>query len=186
MERAIILHGTLGSPTGNWFEWLRHELQTRGFSVWAPQLPQPEQPSLRRWLDYVYAECPFEIDENTLIVGHSSGAICATLLAQERLTVGAVIGVSVFCDNSLNWEPNNMLFDVAFDWEKLQTISTKLLFVHSDDDPYVPLDKAAFVARNSGAELMVWPGQGHFNLEKSSSYTSFPRLLEELKVRKYI
>ncbi|MET0779778.1 MAG: hypothetical protein ABWY71_03005 [Candidatus Saccharimonadales bacterium] len=48
MKRVIILHGTLGSPSGNWFTWLKLELERRGLEVWLPQLPRPQQPSLQQ------------------------------------------------------------------------------------------------------------------------------------------
>lgn len=184
MRRAIILHGTMGSPQGNWFLWLSKQLQNRGLEIWLPQLPNSNNPSLREWKEFVINECPFEIDSNTMLIGHSSGAICATILAQLLQNVGAVIGVSVFCDNSLDWDPNSRLFDIEFDWPKLRQISKKILYIHSDDDPYVPLEKAEFVARESGAELLLWPNQGHFNLEKDQKYSEFPKLLNELILRK--
>jgi predicted alpha/beta hydrolase family esterase len=152
VKRAIILHGTLGSPEGNWFRWLEQKLKEAGLGVWLPQLPDADQPSLRVWLDYL----------------------------------GAVVGVSVFCDNSLNWGPNAQLFDVDFNWGALRTMSDRLLYIHSNNDPYVPLQKAAYVATQTGAELLVWPEQGHFNLEKSDAYKEFPALLKEIKERKYI
>lgn len=179
MKTAIILHGTLGSPDGNWFRWLEQELTNKGFQVWLPQLPHPEQPSLQEWSDFVHKECPFAINSETLIVGHSSGSILALVLTQQNSEpVGGVVAVSVFHDNSLKWEPNNKLFDVAFDWEAIQANTRKLLFVHSDNDPYVPLHQAQFVADNCKAELLVIPGQGHFNLEQSDDYRQFPKLLE--------
>lgn len=179
MKTALILHGTLGSPEGNWFTWLKSELEAKGLQVWLPQLPRAEQPSLQEWAEFVHDNCPFAIDEETLIVGHSSGAILALILAQQnRIPVGGVIAVSVFHDNSLNWEPNSRLFDVAFDWNAIQANANKLLFIHSDNDPYVPLSQAKYVADNCNAKLEVIPGQGHFNLEQSRSYTKFPKLLE--------
>lgn len=186
MKRAIILHGTLGSPEGNWFRWLEQKLKEAGLGVWLPQLPDADQPSLRVWLDYIGKNCPFALDAEMLVVGHSSGAICATMLLQEHPDLGAVVGVSVFCDNSLNWGPNAQLFDVDFNWGALRTMSDRLLYIHSNNDPYVPLQKAAYVATQTGAELLVWPEQGHFNLEKSDAYKEFPALLKEIKERKYI
>lgn len=182
MKTAIILHGTLGSPDGNWFQWLKSELENNGVKVWLPQLPHAEQPSLNAWHRFVQQQCPFPIDQDTLIVGHSSGAILALVIAQNNIEkVGAIVDVSVFHDNSLQWEPNNMLFDVEFDWHAIQRGANKLLFIHSDDDPYVPLNQAQYVANNCGAELIIIPGQGHFNLEKSEHYRQFPQLLETMR-----
>jgi len=152
-------------------------------AAWVPNLPHAEQPSLAEWDNFVRANCPFAIDEKTLIIGHSSGAILALILAQRNSTpVGKVVAVSVFHDNSLNWEPNARLFDVPFDYEKIRTNTDKLLFVHSDNDPYVPLEQAKIVADNCHAELVVIPGQGHFNLEQSANYKEFPALWSLLGV----
>jgi predicted alpha/beta hydrolase family esterase len=178
LKNAIILHGTQGSPDVNWFAWLKEQLGQRGLEVWLPQLPHPEQPSLREEADYVHQNCPFEINQDTLVVGHSSGAILALILAQENAKpIGSVVCVSVFHDNSLGWDANDKLFDVPFDWAAIQRNAPKLLFIHSDNDPYVPLDQAQYVADNCNAELNVLSGQGHFNLEKSPEYKAFPALL---------
>jgi len=106
----------------------------------------------------------------------------ALIIAQNNAEkVGAIVDVSVFHDNSLQWEPNNKLFDVDFDWHAIKGGTNKLLFVHSDDDPYVPLAQAQYVANNCNADLVMIPTQGHFNLEKSEDYRKFPRLLEIMK-----
>lgn len=187
MKTAIILHGTLGSPEGNWFKWLKAELEQKGIAVWLPQLPDAQQPSLRKWQQFVTEECPFPINEETLIIGHSSGAILALVLAENNMEkIGAIVDVSVFHDNSLQWQPNDQLFDVQFDWAAMRQGVGELLFIHSDNDPYVPLDQAQYVANSTGGEMIVIPGEGHFNLERSDEYKKFPRLLEILEDRKLI
>lgn len=187
MKSAIILHGTQGAPDNNWFKWLEVELQSRGLEVWLPQLPRPELPSLRLSTDLILDNCPFPIDADTLMVGHSSGAIVALTVAQENKgSVGAIVGVSVFHDNSLGWAPNNELFDMAFDWPAIRRNAKRILFVHSDNDPYVPLEKAKYVADNCQAELVVMKGEGHFNLEKSGEYKVFPKLVELMERRDFI
>lgn len=150
--------------------------------VWLPQLPDAGQPSLREWSNYVRQNAPFAIDQDCLIIGHSSGAILALILAQQNQTpVGAVVAVSVFHDNSLNWEPNNRLFDVRFDWRAIRDNTQKMLFVHSDNDPYVPLDQAEYVSKNCGQQMTIIAGQGHFNLEQSPNFRTFPGLLDLLR-----
>lgn len=188
MKKVVIWHGTQGSPEGNWFRWLEAALQKRGLSVWLPLLPHAEQPSLRDWLDYAKESCPFEIDEETIVIGHSSGAVLALLLAQESSQkIGAIVCVSVFHDNSLGWDANARLFDVPFNWAKIR-VSTKrqIVCLHSDDDPYVPLKQAEYVADMIAADMIVIPGQGHFNLEKSSEFSRFPYILELLDRRKLL
>lgn len=182
MKHAIILHGTGGSPESNWFPWLKVELQAKGLEVWLPALPSPDLPSLKVNTDFLLAHCPFPLDADTLVVGHSSGAILALILAQSNtVSLGGIMAVSVFHDNSLGWKKNAKLFDVDFDWPAIKAKSGKLLFVHSDTDPYVPLDQAKYVANHCEAEMIVIPGQGHFNLEQSPSYKAFPKLMEILE-----
>ncbi len=181
MKKAVILHGTQGSPEGNWFRWLESELQTHGYEVWLPLLPDAEQPSLSRWLKFVEADSPFELDKDTIVIGHSSGAILGLLLLQTGYQPGSVAMVSIFADNSLGWEPNDRLFDVPFEYEKLIASPTQRLIINSDTDPYVPLVQAQTIAANSKTELVIIPGQGHFNLEQSPDYVRFPQLLDILK-----
>lgn len=155
--------------------------------VWLPTLPNAEQPSLNLWSRFVQRECPFAINSDTLIIGHSSGAILALVIAQNNFEpIGGIVAVSVFHDNSLDWEPNNKLFDVRFEWDAIRTNTKKLLFVHSDDDPYVPLSQAKFVANSCKAEMIVLPEQGHFNLEKSESYREFPKLVELMEAKGFL
>jgi hypothetical protein len=181
-KRAIILHGTAGSPESNWFRWLEAALIERGYEVWLPILPNAEQPSLRELADFIPANAPFPLDKYTLIIGHSSGAILALILAQEAVQpVGTIIAVSIFRDNAIHWKPNNRLFDVSFDFERIQKGVRHLLFVHSDNDPYGSLQKAQQLAASCAAELVVIPGEGHFNLEQSPIYKAFPKLIELLE-----
>jgi len=49
---AIILHGTMGSPEGNWFPWLKSQLEN-DYNVYVPQFPTPENQTKDNW----HAEC---------------------------------------------------------------------------------------------------------------------------------
>jgi uncharacterized protein len=186
-KRAIILHGTMGSPESNWFRWLEAVLVGRGYEVWLPTLPDAEQPSLREWADFIAANTPFPLDDHSLIIGHSSGAVLALILAQEAAQpIGAIVAVSIFRDNVIQWQPNNRLFDVSFDFPRIQTGVRKLLFIHSDNDPYGSLEKTEQLADSCAAELVVVSGEGHFNLDQSPAYKTFPKLLELLGERQLL
>ncbi len=186
MTKAVILHGTGGSPEGNWFRWLESELRAKGLAVWLPELPHAEQPSLREELDFVSHSAPFAFDAETVIIGHSSGASLALALASGSAEpIGALVAVSPFVPMdtpyaATSWDANAKLFDVDIDVLAVRAKALQRLVVHSDNDPYIPQEVATSIADAADAELILIPGQGHFNLEQSESYRRFPLLLSLL------
>ncbi len=50
---------------------------------------------------------------------------------------------------------------------------------HSDNDPYVPLEKAYELRDKIDAELHIIKNAGHFN--KQAGYTKFTQILDKIK-----
>ena len=50
---------------------------------------------------------------------------------------------------------------------------------HSDNDPYVPIEKAHNLAKNLGVKPIIIKDAGHFNTK--SGYDKFPLLLKKIK-----
>lgn len=48
MKNAIILHGTGCTPTSYWLGGISLYLKKKGYDVWAPQLPDPDAPDLKK------------------------------------------------------------------------------------------------------------------------------------------
>lgn len=186
MKTAILLHGTMADSKSNWLQWLKSELENRGFKVWVPDLPNAELPSLVEWADYILDNCPFEINEETTLVGHSSGAVAVVVLAQDFThKIHQIISVGVYKDleylhEVVKFHANDRFFDIPFNFEKIKQNCDNIVFIHSDDDPYCPLSHAEYMANKTAGKLVVIPGQGHFNLDKSPDYKKFPALLDQL------
>lgn len=72
MKNAIILHGSGDSPESFWIPWLKSELEKHGYEVWAPLLPDADNPDINKWLPFVMENGKFNND--TIIIGHSAGA----------------------------------------------------------------------------------------------------------------
>ncbi len=70
MKRATIIHGSNGSPKGNWLGWLAEKLE--GYEIIAPQFPiGKEHQFLKNWLATLE---PFKEKLNgSIIIGHSLG-----------------------------------------------------------------------------------------------------------------
>lgn len=179
MKNVLILHGTLGNGCGNWFPWLKKELQKAGFNVWLPDLPKSDIPNLRRYNDFIFKNWKF--DTESIIIGHSSGATAILAILQElpeKTVVNKVCLVSGFLHS--DWEPNKELFLIPFDWEKIKKHAREFVLFQSDDDPYVSLSEGKELKEKTGGELIMIPNQGHFNLEKGPQFKKFPQLLEKI------
>jgi len=50
---------------------------------------------------------------------------------------------------------------------------------HSDNDPYVSIEKANVLARKLSVKPIIIANAGHFNTK--SGYSKFPRLLSDIK-----
>ena len=180
MTRFLILHGTDGSPDANWFMWLKGALIGKGHKVWLPQLPHAKKPDPKVYTKFLRANKDFIYDKDTVIVGHSSGAVEILHLLQNlpaKQVIKAAVLVSAFKDD-LGWESLSELFKEPFDFEKIKKHCLSFTFIHSDDDPYCSMKGAEYLMEQTGGDLITFEGQGHFNTDLSPSYKQFPELLE--------
>jgi len=60
----------------------------------------------------------------------------------------------------------------------INSYSYPFIYVHSDNDPYIPIEQAKFLSTESNGKLIELEGQGHFNTESNSDYKQFPELIE--------
>lgn len=160
--------------------WLKGALIGQGHTVWLPQLPDADKPSAAAYTKFLLSNDTFTYDDQTVIIGHSSGAVAALYLLQhlpETISIKAEILVSTFKDD-LGWDSLKGLFAEPLDFDAIKNHCPRFILVHSDDDPYVPTEQAEFVADNIDGELMILEGQGHFNTELSPDYKQFPELLD--------
>jgi predicted alpha/beta hydrolase family esterase len=160
MKNALILHGTANNHTGNWFMWLKKELENKGYKVWVPDLPNSEQANVKRYNKFIFSNKDFSFNKETLIIGHSSGAV-AILGLLQKLPQDVKINKAILVASFMNdfGDPDfSGLFEEPFDFGKIKTKSKKIIFVHSDDDPYCPLSHAEYLSEKLNAELVVIKG----------------------------
>jgi len=180
MKNVLILHGTGSNSQSNWFPWLKQELENRGLKVWVPDLPQSAKPNIKRYNKYILKNKNWPFNENSVLIGHSSGAVAILGLLQQLpkgMVVDTCILVGSFKDN-LGWDALDGLFEEPFDFEKIKKKAKRFIFIHSDNDPYCPLDHAEYLAKKLNGRLIIKKGQGHFNLEKGPEYKQFPLILK--------
>jgi hypothetical protein len=177
MKNALILHGTNGDSTGNWFQWLKSELEKIGYQVETPNLQDSFQPDMDK---YWQAVKDFNFNEETLLIGHSSGATTVFgILNRISVKVKMAISVSGFCKYE-NYNCQNLIKE-PFNWERIKNNAQNFLILWSPDDPYIAKDQTDYLSEKLEVKPIIFQNKGHFNLEKSPDFKQFPELLELIK-----
>lgn len=183
MKNALIIHGVGGYPEENWFMWLKEKLERKGYKVWLPQLPNCDRPDVDLHNKFLLSG-EFDFNNETILIGHSSGAV-ETLSLLDNLPYGKKIKKAIlvagFIDN-LNREALDGLFIHKFNYDNIKSKVDEIVLVHSDDDPYVPLEHGKFLKKVLNAKLIIKKGQKHFSIGSfGKKYKEFPLILELTK-----
>lgn len=184
MKNALILHGTdfdkaQTQHLTNWFPWLKDELERLGYSVWLPELPEAWYPNLERYWNFVKE---FGFNEETLIIGHSSGAAALfailNMLPADKKVKLAVSVAGFYKDEGWNCEG---LFTEPWNWEKIREQARKIILIASEDDPYVSLEHVRYFEKQLRITPQIYSDKKHFNLEVGEQFRRFPELLQIIK-----
>jgi predicted alpha/beta hydrolase family esterase len=184
MKNALILHGTdFGKEQkqrfNNWFPWLKTELELLDYEVWVPELPQAWEPDLERYWQFLKK---FDFNEETIVVGHSSGgAMVFGLLHKLTQEKKIKLGISVagfYYDDGWNCEG---LFSEEYDWKKIKQQAEKILLLWSPDDKYIKKEQTNYLAEKLNVVPLVYENMGHFSLGSHKRFNQFPELLELIK-----
>jgi uncharacterized protein len=178
--KAIIFHGTGGSPDSNWIPYIKEGLEKKGYEVVVPSLPNSDNPNLKDSLQMALA-LPY--DSDTILIGHSSGAsLILSVLENIDAKVRQAILVAGFFEPLNSPEPEPMVQEV-YDWEKIKLHCQEFIFINSDNDPWGCTDKVGSALQERlGGKLIVATGQGHMGSEAfNQPYKEFPSLLSLIK-----
>jgi predicted alpha/beta hydrolase family esterase len=193
MKQAVILHGTDGAPEHNWFPWLKGQLESRGYEVWIPELPNNHTPDRRAYNDFLFGS-GWDFTDN-LIIGHSSGASSILNLLEDDRSPHIQTGVLVSpwydsekanlpaagftLDQFTNLFPPN-----GFNFDLIKSKVDNVLVIHGANDPYCPLEQAEWLAAQTGSDLITIPNG--FHLSQGAGFTELPQLTEALEQRRWL
>lgn len=184
MKNALILHGAGNDSSGNWFPWLKKELESREYKVWVPDLPNTDHPKIEEWLSAVKG---WNLDDDSIIIGHSCGG---TLILRilENLPAGQKIKKAILVAAPLDkgsiekyWILKENLAGGSYDFEKIKNSADEFVLIYSENDPYdCGLRHGELLESKLEGRLIVKPEEGHFNLERGERYKQFPEIVEYL------
>jgi len=177
MPSVFILHGIYGDPDENWFPWLKKELENKGMEVFVPHLPTHEPLLPEHWWE-AFREYEDKIKDDSIIIGHSLGVAFALKIIEKHPTQAAYLISSAWGVTGNEFDPvMGAVANQDFDWGKIKENCKNFTIYHSDNDPYLKLERAETLAKHLETEVNLIEGAGHFNTK--SGYTEFPELLAE-------
>lgn len=166
MKRVIIVHGFKGKPDSNWKPWLKKELETRGFSVEVPKMPNTEHPDVNEWVDKLNKAVGEMSDDQIYLIGHSLG--CITILKYlETLSddqkMKATVFVAGFTRKFKGYSNgHDSFFEKQLDFNGIKKHCDRFIAIHSQDDSNVGFEELAVFEERLDALIIPVNGAGHF------------------------
>ncbi len=167
----VLLQGYKGGADRNFIPWLKERLEASGFSVQTPELPQRDNPREQEQVTYVLETV--KMDENTVVVGHSLGAVIA-LKVLEQLSHGIekLVLVGGFAQPSFKDgvnRPYSTHFTWEYDWSSIQSKVREISILHDENDPVISDEQSKKLADNLGVPVQrVKAKEPHFRGKSES------------------
>lgn len=168
-----------GSPKDNWFPYLKEELEKLRINVIASEFPDNHLARESYWIPFLKDH--LHADEQTVLIGHSSGAIAAMRFAENNQLLGSVLVGAYHTDLGLPMEKQSGYFDRPWNWESIISNQEWIIQFASVNDPWIPIEEARFVHQKLNTEYHECLDQGHFGGDDKKLI--FPELFEALKTK---
>lgn len=178
----MCIPGNGGGPVSeSWFPSLQAGLQPYGVETVVRDMPDPVHARAEYWLPFM--EDVLNIDRDTIVIGHSSGAVAAMRYAETHAVAGLVLVGVCWTDLGMEEERLAGYYDEAWDWDmiRLNSGDVGVTVFAAPDDPWIPFEEAQHVASMLQAEFISLPGEGHFIGFPYGTKREFPELLAVLR-----
>lgn len=188
MKNYFIIHGFKGSNIENWFPWFKNKVDSQDCLCIIPQFPiDDKHHTYSEWKKImdVYNKDFNLMDENTTIIGHSTGSICALkYILENKISIKKLILVSGFNnylspdENDIHNKLNPTYYVNDYEISKIKNYVKEIVCIYADDDPYIPQNVLKTFAKSINAKEIIIHNGGHLNEE--AGYKSFPEILKEI------
>ncbi len=176
--KAILIPGNGGgSPQDNWFPWLEMELPKLGIEAFNTQFPDPELARKEFWLPFIKK---LGADQDTILIGHSSGGLAAMRYAETNQILGSILVGVCHTDLGYDSEKQSGYYDEPWNWNMIKKNQKWIIQFASTGDPFIPIKEARFIHENLESDYREYTDQGHFG-HSDQPKIEFPALIDALK-----
>ncbi len=174
MKTKIIFlpgNGGDGNTSYGWFPYVKDELEKLGHQVLNPTFPDGELARQYYWLNFLDTLNP---DEDTILIGHSSGAVAIMRYTENHKILGSILVAPCYTDLNLESEKQSGYYNLPWDFENIKKNQKWIVQLSSINDPFIPIDEARYI-NNKLNTLYYELEQGHFMGDR------IPEIIEAIK-----
>lgn len=168
--RVVIIPGMGCSPVAqcNWYSWFAAKMKERSIECVLRDFPDPNKCRESIWIPFILDDIGIE-PENTVIVGHSSGAACAMRLLEKQGAAaplkGAILVATAYTDMGDADERNSEYFSRPWKWDDMKEGAENIICFHGTDDHLIPVSEARHIAEKLKGDNFCYhemDGVSHF------------------------
>lgn len=179
MKNAILLQGIGETPKSFWLPYAKKELEKKGYEVWISQLPNNDDPDIKRSLPFVLKNVKFT--KNTVIIARSAGCpLTLSILENINVQIKQAILVAGFATPLPTKGAATKILQKRYNWKKIGQHVKDIIFINSDNDPWGCDDKQGkYMLDHLGGKLIIPKGEGHMGSSTfNQPYKKFPFLIK--------
>jgi predicted alpha/beta hydrolase family esterase len=175
-KKVVFIHGnqTLHWSYA-WVPWMVTELRKLNIEVVAETMPDSIIARQKYWITFL--EDVAKVDDQTILVGHSSGALCAMRYAENHTILGSVLIGAAYQHHEDSLEIQSGYYDAPWEWDQIKKNQQWIVQFASVDDPYIPIKDMRHVQQRLATEYHEYTDRGHF----FENQNEFPELLDSIK-----
>ena len=160
LPKIIMIHGNGGGTNqGCWFPWVSSELTSLGFSVICPTMPDNIEAKSSIWLPYI---SKLGANEQTILIGHSSGAVAAMRFAESHPILGSILISGCYTDLGEESERVSGYYDHPWLWDEIIKNQKWIVQLSSQDDLFIPIHEPRFIHEHLNSEYHEFVDREHF------------------------
>lgn len=178
-KSCIIIHGspddkTDDSFTKHWIPWIKKNLEKNKIPTQVPFMPHPHDPVYE---DHKRVFERLEVNEDTVLIGHSDGAaFLVRWLGETKVKIDKLILIAPWKIARSDDETNKAFFDFEID-ESIGYRANEVILFSSNTGPKEGNETFKVFQDALEGEVINLKGHGHYT-EEDMGTTEFPELLE--------
>ncbi|KAM6972732.1 serine hydrolase RBBP9 [Aplochiton taeniatus] len=176
LTKAVIIPGNGAGDVerSNWYGWAKKQIsKIPDMRCLLKNMPDPVTARENIWLRFM--EEDLQCDEETVIIGHSSGAAAAMRYAETHKVFAIVLVGAYTSDLGDETERESGYFNRPWEWDKMRLNASHVVQFGSTDDPFLPWEEQQAVADGLKTQLFKYTDRGHFQ------NTHFPELIDTVQ-----